>query len=140
MIFKTKNQQGFSLIETLVALTILTVATSYVIGVFPKGLNSSLSALEETTAVNLAQAKVEEVISTPYDEISTGVIMEGSLSSIGADFSRYKRITTVSYVDSDLNPSISDLGLKKLKVDVVWLDGLKKSFATTTIYTLITPL
>ena len=140
MIFKTKNQQGFSLIETLVALTILTVATSYVIGVFPKGLNSSLSALEETTAVNLAQAKVEEVISTPYDEISTGVIMEGSLSSIGADFSRYKRITTVSYVDSDLNPSISDLGLKKIKVDVVWLDGLKKSFATTTIYTLITPL
>ena len=96
MIFKTKNQWGFSLIETLVALTILTVATSYVIGVFPKGLNSSLSALEETTAVNLAQAKAEEIISTPYDEISTGVIMEGSLSSIGADFSRYKRITTVS--------------------------------------------
>lgn len=140
MIFKTKNQQGFSLIETLVALTILTVATSYVIGVFPKGLNSSLSALEETTAVNLAQAKVEEVISTPYDEISTGVITEDSLSLIDADFSRYKRITTVNYVDGNLDSSANDVGLKKVKVDVVWLDGLKKIFATTTVYTLITPL
>ena len=117
------SPSGISLIEILIALAVLIVGAICIITFFPLGLESVKRSEHETIAVNLAQAKIEEIISTSYFDVSTGEIAEPSLSSIDSDFSGYSRTTLTYFVDSDLNISEQDLGLKKVDVTVSWFDN-----------------
>lgn len=126
---------GISLIEVLIALTVLIVGAICIVTFFPLGLESVKSSEHETVAVNLAQAKIEEIISTSYSDVSTGEIVESSLSSIDSDFSSYSRTTSTYFIDSDLNVSEQDLGLKKVNVTVSWFDNFNN--ATTSVNLII---
>lgn len=140
MLNNLKRQRGFTLLETLVALAVFALVLISLLSLFPFGINAALSAKQETLGVNLAQAKIEEIISQNYDEVSVGAAVEQDLSAIDPDFASYKRTTTVNYVDANLNVSQSNIGLKKIKIEVTWNDGLKQTPATATLTTLITPL
>ncbi|MBU1036750.1 prepilin-type N-terminal cleavage/methylation domain-containing protein [Patescibacteria group bacterium] len=133
-----KNQQGFSLIETLIALTILILALLTMVQLFPLGLKNASYSRSETTAVFLAQAKMEEIISERYDQVLTGTFAEASLVTIDDDFARYSRQTVIYYVDEDLESSVQDIGLKRVDVTVSWPGG--DSNRTVTINTLISDL
>lgn len=131
------NSAGFTLIETLIALAVFTIAVVYLVGVFPIGLNSSLSSQRKTAAVALAQAKVEEIIGSQYLNVAVGQTREASLLSIDSDFSRYSRTTAVSYVDGNLQTVGTDAGLKKIQVEVFWKDRANQSTSSVNLITLI---
>ncbi len=134
------SRQGFSLIETLIALSILIIAVLALVQLFPMGLKASYKAKQITVATNLAQAKVEEIISQSYSQINPGTYEEASLSTIDNDFSNYGRITVISFVDENLNQTVQESGLKKVEVFVTWPDQYTNSRSTTTLTTLITEL
>ena len=140
MKFNFHNLKGFTLIETMVALTILIVAISYLIGFFPMGLNTAMSAKQDSLAALLAQGKIEELIGTPYAEVAVGTVIENSLNSIDPDFSGFRRTTSINYVDANLNNTASNSGLKKITVSVSWRNNIKQTDITTTLTTLITEL
>ena len=102
-----KNNKGFSLLEVLVALSILSVAVFSIVRLFPFGMNATKQSEQKTLAVNFAQAKIEELISQGYEQINVGTVIEESLSTIDNDFSEFKRITRVKYLDSSLMSPIS---------------------------------
>lgn len=137
LLSKIKGRNGFSLLETTVALAILTIGVIYLVAVFPFGLNVARTSEQSTIAINLAQAKIEEVISTLYGEVTTGQSVEPSLSNLDPDFSSFARVTTVSYVDEDLSPVAQDEGLKKIAVEVLWQDSLKRATSSVSLITLI---
>jgi len=134
-LFKTNS--GFTLIETLIALAILMIAVLSIVQLFPLGLKASYQAKNLSLATNLAQAKLEKLISDNYDNLAIGITTEDTLSSIDSDFSSFIRVTEINYVDGNLNSSIEDLGLKKVVVYVSWPNSFTGDRSTTSLVTLI---
>ena len=130
-------RSGFTLIETLIAISILMIAVLSVIQLFPLGLKASTQAKNITVATNLAQAKMEEIISDDYDNLTIGTTTEPSLSTIDPDFSNFTRVTVINYVNGDLAIVGQDFGLKKVEVYVGWTSPFSGENSTTSLITLI---
>jgi len=123
---KLKTKRGFTLIEVLVAVFILTVGIVAVLQAFPLGTYIQKSSQMTTVAIQLSQAKLEELISKSYDDplLSVGTTTE-SYGTI-PNFSSYKRITKVNYYDPNNSSQIpaTDLGIKKIEITVSWKSPL----------------
>lgn len=64
-----KNRRGFTLIEAIIALSILVITVFACLQVFALGLKLAKSAKQKTIDALSAQAQVEEIIAQPYEEI-----------------------------------------------------------------------
>jgi len=60
-IYKTRSNRGFTIIETLVAVTILMIAVAGPLVVASKGLNAALYARDQVIASYLAQESMEVI-------------------------------------------------------------------------------
>ncbi len=130
-----KNKSGFTLIEVMLAIAILLVGIMGLTRIFPLSLKIDRAAEQNTVAANLAQAKVEEIFSSTYDNIIVGTIeLKHRLAADPADpFYAYQRETIAEFVDGNLNSIGTDQGLKKVTVRVFWyapLLGTEKSWQT----------
>lgn len=126
--------KGFTLIEALIAIFILTIGISAVLTMFPLGLQVGNFSQMTTIASELAQAKTEEILSKSYSNISLGTVIEDQLDS---PFESFSRETEITYVDSSLQYSAVDTGLKKVKITVSFDSSLKISKKSVEIITLI---
>jgi len=134
-----KQQKGLSLIEIMVAITILTVAFVGMVQAFPFGLSISKEAADSTVASYLCQSKLEEVVSLGYDNITIGTIeARHRLSDDPTNYLYfYERETTTAYVDGDLNEVGSDQGMKKISSTVYYINAIYKNENSYNITTLI---
>ena len=73
MMTKGFNRRGFSLIELLVALTILAIALIPVAYFYSKSLQSVEEASIRTRALTMANERLAEIRSMPYDQIRTNI-------------------------------------------------------------------
>lgn len=133
---KARDNRGFSVIEALVVISILSVTIFFIVSIFPSGLANSQFAVSETTAVNLAQSKIEEIVGTSYGDLQVGTTTEATLANLDPDFFGFKRITVIKYVDENLNDSLVNNGLKKARVLIYWFDP-KKATSSVTLSTII---
>ncbi len=132
------STRGFSIIEAMVAITVLLVGIVAITAFFPTSLKIIGDSEATTTATNLIMAKIEEVQALPYQSIVVGEFeSKHRLSSNGEDYLYYfQRSTTITYLDQNLNESVSDVGFKKISVTVYWisaLGGKEKSITINTI-------
>jgi len=102
-----KRVKGFTLIEIIVAMTILGLSMVAVLQVFSLGLSSSRRSQKVTMAVSVAKNIMEEVISR--DSIEAGY-EQGSIEEFGIDYS------------IDINPG-ELAGLHVVEVSVGWTGG-----------------
>jgi len=126
---------GFTLIESLVAIFILSVGILAVLTIFPLGIKIINSSKMAATGIQLGQEKIEEIISLSYEAISMEENIEAELPP---PFSYYRRETRITYIDPLLNlqETDTDKGAKKVKVTVSWQPSLtinRKSIELTTI-------
>ena len=133
---KYYKRNGFSLAELLVALFILTVGIIGVVIAFPLGTRVGKSSEMETVASELAQEKMEEILSQSYSEISVGTIEpEQPLTS---PFENYSRETEVNYYDPAVSATTTqDLDIKMVRVKVSWQIALGILNKNIEIFTLI---
>jgi len=89
----SKSEQGFTLIEVLVALFIVVVGILGMIAVTATVMSGNSLAKRMTTASTLAQYKVEELKTTDYDSLA-------SSSSPETVDGLYSRSWTVSAADT----------------------------------------
>lgn len=132
-------KKGFTLIEVLVAIFILVIGIAAVLQAFPLGMYIQKSAQLTTTAAQLSQAKIEEIVSKSYSDplLSVGTATEsyGTISG----FSVFKRVTKINYYDPN-NPALipaADLGIKKIEITVFWRSPLgvaEKEVKLTTLF------
>jgi len=127
-------ENGFTIIEAMTAVFVLTLAIGSVLCLFPLSLQNQKFSEMKTIASQLAQAKMEEVTSFSYGDIIVGTTTESSLDS---PFTSCSRQLIVNYVDSDLLVSISDTGLKKIEITVFWDSSLAISDKNVKIISLI---
>ncbi len=132
---KIKSGEGFTLIESTVAILIMLVAIIAVMQFFPFGIKIIGNSQSQTIASNLALTKIEELRALNYADITTGTIeTKQRLSSDQTDFLyHYQRETTVETVDGSFNPAGSDVGLKKITVNVYWQSPIVNKEKSTQI-------
>lgn len=138
-----KNQKGLSLIELMIAIFILLVGILGVLTMFPIGSGQGKSAEMETIAIQLGQAKIEEIVAKSYTEILAENITEGYTTISG--FPSYKRVTSINYVYVDNNKVLypdqsaaSDTGIKKIEITVFWNPPLTRGERNIKIVNLVT--
>ncbi len=102
-----KRVKGFTLIEIIVAMTILGLSMVAVLQVFSLGLSSSRRSQKVTMAVSIAKNIMEEVISRDNIEVD---YEQGSIEEFGIDYS------------IDIKPGELE-GLHVVEVSVGWTGG-----------------
>lgn len=133
------NQTGISLLELSIAIMILTTSLIPLTQAFPYSAKIINSAKNDTMASYLAQEKIEEIISIGYENIGIDTIE--TRHSLGTATSSYlyifERESVISYVDADLQNSLSDTGLKKINTTIYYTDKISNNEKTFTITTLL---
>lgn len=128
-----------SLLEIMVSFSILVLVFIALTQSFPLALSINKTSENAAKASYLAQAKLEELNSLGYGNISSGTIeAKHRLSDAASDYLYYfQRQTDVSWVDGNLQASASDTGLKKITVTVFYTNALSKAEKSYSTFTLI---
>lgn len=133
------NQQGFSLMEIIVAFGVLALGLISLAGAFPFGVKINKESENQSSASYVAQQKLEELISMPYSEIATGTIetRHAVTSDPVSDLFRFDRETIINLVDINLQSTTTDLGLKKITVNVYYMNSVGRNEKKVSSYMLI---
>ena len=127
-----QSGRGFTLIEILVAATLLVVVVMPLLKLISDGMIQSQANKEETYAISLAQQKVEEIrqgwpakpadISSPGQYPAFEMFDSGGLATQAADQAKFYRSWYVSDVTPPTAPNTRYLF--KVVVTVKWTDKL----------------
>lgn len=135
---KFNPRGGFTLIETMVAFFIFSMVFIGLAYAFPRGLMINKTAENSTKASYLAQSQLEYLNSLSYGDIGTGTIE--TKHRLSTDPSNYlyffQRQTEAQNVDSNLQASQTDTGLKKITITVYYTNSfakVEKNYVTTTL-------
>ena len=104
--------KGFTLIEALLAIFLLSVALLGTASVLYSTVGYNEYAENVTTATTLAQDKIESIKNTSYSSIAAGTVDENDIDDEGNAGGIYTRSTTID--DSTLS------GMKIVTVTVSW--------------------
>jgi len=124
----TKGQRGFTLIEIVIAIFIMTVALSGLIAVTVMAIKGGDFSKRMTTATTLAKDMMEQQKNKSYSSITAGTTIDylnedSSSGSAGAYFTRTLRVT-------DNTPATD---MKTIEVEVSWSWGGTRTVTLRTI-------
>ncbi|MDD2807071.1 MAG: prepilin-type N-terminal cleavage/methylation domain-containing protein [Patescibacteria group bacterium] len=133
------NQKGFTILEATIAIFILLIGLLAVVQLFPFSLKIIGDSSDLTIGSNLAVSKLEEIRGLTYESIGTGTIeTKQRLSSDQTSYLyNFQRQTVVTTIDSNLNTSVSDVGLKQVTVTVFWTSPVSTAEKSTSMSTIV---
>ncbi len=120
--FFNNKSKGFSVIEALIATSILAVGLIAILSIFPFVLRINKQAEMTSLASALARAKMEQLIVLPYDQLTPGnfEIRAHVTTDPNNPLYIFERSSIITLVDNNLSTSQTDTGLKKIQVIVYW--------------------
>jgi Tfp pilus assembly protein PilV len=149
---RLREESGYSLVEVMASIMILTIAIIPMVGMFDTGLTAATASSKYDKARTLANHKLEEAKGLSYDQLKNNFpeispttttyngsgFYQSSYRSVtggaGADFTGFEYRVEKQYMaqppvaptssSSSLSTSSSDQGLIKVTVTVRW-DGSK---------------
>jgi prepilin-type N-terminal cleavage/methylation domain-containing protein len=128
MIMRLRDRKGFTLVEVMIAVFVLTVALLGLISVTVMIIKGNDFSRRMTTATTLAKDKIEQVKKAPYNTISAGTTTDylNIDSSAGATGAYFTRILTVT----DNTPTTN---MKTVQVVVNWNWGGTRNVTVRTV-------
>jgi len=136
---KISNQSGFSLAEIVVAFGVLTLGMLAISGSFPFGLKINRESENVSSTTYAAQQKMEQLMALQYSELATGTVeaKHKITTATTSDFYNQSRETIISLVDINQNATTTDVGLKKITINVYHVDAIGRSEKKFTLTSLI---
>lgn len=138
---KNRVKNAFTLIESILAISIIAIAFVAILNLFPFALKIENSSEMKTRAIGLAQAKLEEFYQKSYEEIKCAANNPPCQleESIVPEDQAFKRVTSIIFVNPQNNysESASDTGIKKVKVILYWKNPFSQTednFSITTLF------
>ncbi len=111
------GEAGYSLVEVLAAIVVLTVAIIPMVGMFDAALRAVQTSGDYDTARACASQQLERARSLPYETVSAG-LPDGVCEPAGFAYEIREE-----FVDPGLRTTGSDEGLTRVTVRVSWGDG-----------------
>lgn len=112
-----KSESGYSLVEVMVAIVVLTVAILPMVGMFEAGLRAATTSGDYDRARACAGQRLEQAKSLPYEVVKAWP-SEGVCETSGLGYT-----VGTQFVDTDLQNVGDDRGLMKVTVTVEWDDA-----------------
>jgi Tfp pilus assembly protein PilV len=75
---KNMDTAGFSIIETMIALSIFTIGILAVATLVLSSIGENASARRITEATALAETRLEQLVALPYGEIASNTVTQGA--------------------------------------------------------------
>jgi prepilin-type N-terminal cleavage/methylation domain-containing protein len=116
VISPTKSAAGYSLVEVMVAMVVLTVAVVPMVGMFDAAIGAADASADYDKARTCAVQKLEHLKSLPYEAV------EGGLQGGVCDSSGFRYTIATESIDTDLGDGSGEEGLTMVTVTVDW-DG-----------------
>lgn len=113
---RATNEFGYSLVEVLAAIVILTVAIIPMVGMFDAALRAVIASGDYDAARACAGQQLEQIRSLPYERV--GALPDGTCEPSGLEYE-----VDAEFVDAGLESVEEELGLTKVTVTVRWDDG-----------------
>ncbi len=131
-VYNNSQKGGFTLIELIVSIALLTLTLFGVAEIFSRSLGVTHRAQQLTRAVELAQAQIENTISLDYSLLTIG-----TFEARNNVFDVFDRETTVTYIDPfTFTTQPQDTGLKRVTVRMFYPSIFgEQSFALETMKT-----
>lgn len=117
------RHKGFSLIEILISIAVLSVGILAILGVYPVVLQLNQNAWSTSTALTLAQDKMDEILSKNV--------------TLGASYESDEPVQLPSCLRRWRGLTIDSYGLQTVSVEVTWKD--KNRTRTMTLTSQICP-
>jgi len=125
---KTKNNSGFTLIETLIGILILALAVLTIYSLFNMSLKVIWESKAKITATQLATQKIEMARNLNYENVGTvGGIPNGPIEQLeqttrnNIEFAVRTQIVYIDDVFDDVAPTDTlNTDYKRIKVEVSW--------------------
>jgi len=112
-----ESESGYSLVEVMVAMVVLTVAILPMVDMFEAGLRAATTSGDYDGARACAGQRLEQVKSLPYEAVKS-LPAEGVCETSGFGYAVETR-----FVDTELQNVDDDRGMMKVTVTVEWGDG-----------------
>jgi prepilin-type N-terminal cleavage/methylation domain-containing protein len=151
LIRRLGDERGYSLVEVMVSIMILTISIIPMVGMFDMGLNAANRGSEYDKARTLANRKLEQAKGLTFDQVKgsfpvassapggAGSYTSSYLTSAGADFTGFEYKVEKQYLtqppmvptssSQSFSTSSSDQGVLKVSVTVRW--GGNKTYSTS---------
>ena len=110
-------ESGYSLVEVMVAMVVLTAAILPMVDMFEAGLRAATTSGDYDGARACAGQRLEQARSLPYDTVKS-LPPEGVCETSGFGYALETR-----FVDTELQNVDDDRGLMKVTVTVKWDGG-----------------
>ena len=107
------GDKGFTLLEVMIAVALIAIALTTLLGSQSQSVSFANSAKFETMAALLAQSKMSEIAVQDRDELNSGS------GDFGEDYPGYAWEVTVSDISIEGVENISDY-LKQVDLTVTW--------------------
>ena len=95
-----KHNQGYSILEVIIASLILTVVLIPLVNMHAKIDNLTASAEKYNTALFLAQGKIEELKAVPYEQVSE--LPQGEIRPVFTGYENYSYMVQIDEGQSGL--------------------------------------
>ncbi|HXZ39022.1 MAG TPA: type II secretion system protein [Thermodesulfobacteriota bacterium] len=129
---RRKKAPGFTLIEVVVAMAILSIGLVVIIELFGGGLRLGRVSEEYTKAAGYARIKIEEI---SLDKSLAEGVYQGEFDSNYRWQVEVKRVDLIPPgKDITYRPSVA---LYRVRIDVLWRSGLKDRVASIESYRLL---
>jgi len=130
-----KNRGGFTLVEALVAMMLISITLVTIMQVFSSGLASVNTSESYTLSIFHAREKMEELFL--YKKLSPG-IMEGTFNDPYRWETEIEKIQTPLTIINDEKKNIVPYDLFLISVTVFWTSGsIEKDFKLSTLRSMI---
>jgi prepilin-type N-terminal cleavage/methylation domain-containing protein len=119
----TTDESGYSLVEVMVAIVVLTVAVVPMVGMFEAAIQAADASGDYDEARTCAVQKLEQVKSLPYEAV------EGGLQAGVCATSGFGYTIAAQPIGTDLGEGSGEEGLSMIAVTVDW--GGENSYGVT---------
>jgi Tfp pilus assembly protein PilV len=124
-----KNEQGFTLIETSIALVIMMVVALSMSSLFIYSFQNNVGGNDRALAMAVAQRQLEQLRSVSFDDatLAAGTTTLPTVTSGGRGYNVVRTITDETNADGSLKR------LRKISISVTPITGVKSWQRTTVV-------
>jgi Tfp pilus assembly protein PilV len=127
-IINRKNEHGFTLIETSIAMVVMMIAGLAVSSLFVFSLQNNVGGNERALAMAVAQQQLEQLRSVDFDDAS--LIAGASTTTVRNGGHNYSVTRTIT---DEVNPNGSNKQLRKLTITVTPQGGTRGNWTRSPV-------